>query len=93
MRNVKMSSEEQLKRVTQLSTVSLDSTCDQDDDAAEITKRPIYNRCGWTPFLVLAGLILAGVGLVLALDRGNTGQHGVVVDPLDEDSIRQHTHH
>ncbi|CAI5715223.1 unnamed protein product [Peronospora destructor] len=81
-----MDGEEQQKRLVQLSTVSLDSIYDQ-DESAEILKRPISNRCAWTPFMVLTGLILIAVGLVLALDRGNTDQEGIVVDPSDDNSI------
>ncbi|CAH0489852.1 unnamed protein product [Peronospora farinosa] len=79
-----MDGEEQQKRLVHLSTVSLDSTYDQ-DESTEILKRPIRSRCVWTPFMVLAGLILVAVGLVLALDRGNTDHEGVVVDSSDED--------
>ncbi|EEY62192.1 uncharacterized protein PITG_14095 [Phytophthora infestans T30-4] len=77
--------QEQPKRVAPLSTVSLDSTYDHDDE-----KQPLRNRFSWAPFIVLVGLVLVAVGLVLALDRDDTGQHGVAV--AEEDPIFSTTH-
>ncbi|CAH0481272.1 unnamed protein product [Peronospora belbahrii] len=82
-----MDGEEQQKRVEQLSTASLDSLYDQNDESIETTKRPICNRCTWTPFMVLTGLILLAVGLVLALDRSNPDQQEAVVSSFHGDPI------
>lgn len=76
----------QRKRVAPLSTVSLDSTYDQDGPAA-IAKPTLRNRCSWAPFVVLAGLMLIAVGLVLALDRDNADQQEVVVGADERDPV------
>ncbi|KAL3665227.1 hypothetical protein V7S43_009855 [Phytophthora oleae] len=59
-----------------LSTVSLDSTYDNDDGGSAVEKSSVPNACSWAPFVVFMGLILVAVGLVLALDR--TSQQSVV---------------
>ncbi|GMF39114.1 unnamed protein product [Phytophthora fragariaefolia] len=66
------------KRAAPLSTVSLDSTYDHDDGIAQ--KSPLHKQYSWTLLAVLAGIVLVAVGLVLSLDRGDPGHHGVVVD-------------
>lgn len=69
--------QEPQKRVAPTSTVSLDSTYDHDNEAAE--KSPQHKRHSWTPLVVLAGLILVAVALVLALDRDDPSHQGIVV--------------
>ncbi|KAL4145565.1 hypothetical protein PRNP1_013232 [Phytophthora ramorum] len=73
------------KQVAPLSTVSLDSTYDQDDaGSASAEKRPARNQWSWPLFLLLLGLTLVAVGLVLALDRDDSS-HGLVADVGERD--------
>ncbi|KAI9909391.1 hypothetical protein PsorP6_014523 [Peronosclerospora sorghi] len=73
-----MESAEQRKRVTPLSTLSLDSSTDDEEvAAASSTTRPGRCRYVWTPFLLLIGIVVVPVGLVLALDRNDGFQDGV----------------
>ncbi|TDH73962.1 hypothetical protein CCR75_002629 [Bremia lactucae] len=58
---------EHLKRTGPLSTVSLDSSYDEDGNRAKMHQRHDYT-C-WIPFVLLAGFILVAVFLVLALDH------------------------